>query len=365
MILPSVTFTSVWPDSGIAVAGLRVRERPQLVEGVQVRAGQAERLALVEIPPHPDVPVREREHRLRPRERSRGRSASRAPTTARRRSRAGRSSSSSSSPRSATTRSAPAWRSASAWPVRSTPTTKPKPPARPAATPASASSKTAASAGSTSSARAAARNVSGAGLPRRLLGRGASQRRSAPRTGRPDPAASRAARQLALRRRPRRRRPASRTARTIAHRALVRARRPRGAISSEHERVLAVGRAADDRRGVGRSIPRAARKARRRRSAAARRRSARSPRPESNGTNGSPAYGRRARAGRRRTSPSTPPRAARRLRQHAVEVEQAGPDPLRKAQWAQGLETESHLGLFIVSLAHVSSVGSLGPLDHQ
>ena len=53
----------------IAVAGLRVRQRAQLVEGVQVGAGQAERLALVEISPQPDVPVREREHRLRPGER--------------------------------------------------------------------------------------------------------------------------------------------------------------------------------------------------------------------------------------------------------------------------------------------------------
>ena len=49
----------------IAVGGLRMRQRTQLVERVQVRAGQAERLALVEISPQAEVPVGEREHRLR------------------------------------------------------------------------------------------------------------------------------------------------------------------------------------------------------------------------------------------------------------------------------------------------------------
>src|SRR5581483_190153 len=49
----------------IAVRSLRVRQRAELVERVEVRAGDAERLALVEVPAQPDVAVREREHRLR------------------------------------------------------------------------------------------------------------------------------------------------------------------------------------------------------------------------------------------------------------------------------------------------------------
>ena len=49
---------------GIAVAGLGVGQRAQLVERVQVRPRQAERLALVEVPAQADVPVREREHRF-------------------------------------------------------------------------------------------------------------------------------------------------------------------------------------------------------------------------------------------------------------------------------------------------------------
>ena len=49
---------------GIAVAALRVRQRPQLVERVQVGAGQAEGLALVQVCAQADVPVGEREHRL-------------------------------------------------------------------------------------------------------------------------------------------------------------------------------------------------------------------------------------------------------------------------------------------------------------
>ena len=47
-----------------AVARLGVRQRPQLVERVEVRAGQAVRLALVEVAAQADVPVREREQRL-------------------------------------------------------------------------------------------------------------------------------------------------------------------------------------------------------------------------------------------------------------------------------------------------------------
>ena len=98
----------------VAVAGLRVRQRAQLVEGVQVRAGQAERLALVEIRPQPDVPVREGEHRFGLGERVEvelrlahrpGLDGESGPAAHRR---------SSSSDRSETTRSAPARRSASA-----------------------------------------------------------------------------------------------------------------------------------------------------------------------------------------------------------------------------------------------------------
>src|SRR5215213_148480 len=137
----------------------------RLVEAVEVRARQTVRLALLEICPQPDVPVRESEDRL-----GLGQHGEiqlglanhprfgweeavldhRSP---------------SSSERSETTMLAPCSRNASACPTRSTPTTQAKPPARPASTPASASSKTAVSPGATSSARAPARKVSGAGFP--------------------------------------------------------------------------------------------------------------------------------------------------------------------------------------------------------
>ena len=139
---------------GVAVAGLGVGQRAHLVEAVEVGAGQAVRLALVEVAAQPDVAVGQREHRLglgqhvevqlgladRPRlDRERrvldhelveqlGQVLD--------------------DDVGAVLRAAP-----SAWPTRSTPTTKPKPPARPACTPASASSNTAACAGSTPSAR--------------------------------------------------------------------------------------------------------------------------------------------------------------------------------------------------------------------
>ena len=48
----------------VAVSGLGVRQRPDLVEGVQVGARQAVRLALVEVAAQPDVPVGQGEHRL-------------------------------------------------------------------------------------------------------------------------------------------------------------------------------------------------------------------------------------------------------------------------------------------------------------
>jgi hypothetical protein len=47
-----------------AEAGLRVGQRAPLVHTVEVRAGQAVRLSLVEVAPPPDVPVRQREQRL-------------------------------------------------------------------------------------------------------------------------------------------------------------------------------------------------------------------------------------------------------------------------------------------------------------
>ncbi len=49
----------------IAVAGLGVRQRPDFVEGVQVGARQAVRLALVEVAAQPNVPVGQGEQRFR------------------------------------------------------------------------------------------------------------------------------------------------------------------------------------------------------------------------------------------------------------------------------------------------------------
>ena len=48
----------------VAVGGLGVRQRPDLVEGVEVGAGQRERLALVEVAAQADVAVGQREDRL-------------------------------------------------------------------------------------------------------------------------------------------------------------------------------------------------------------------------------------------------------------------------------------------------------------
>ena len=56
------------PDVGEAVARLRVRQRPVLVQRVQVRARQAVRLALVQVAAQPDVPVGQGEDRLALRE---------------------------------------------------------------------------------------------------------------------------------------------------------------------------------------------------------------------------------------------------------------------------------------------------------
>ncbi len=49
---------------GEAVAGLGVGQRPLLEEAVEVRAGDDDRLALLERSAHADVPVGQREHRL-------------------------------------------------------------------------------------------------------------------------------------------------------------------------------------------------------------------------------------------------------------------------------------------------------------
>ena len=56
------------PGLGVAVSGLGVRQRAQLVEGVQVGAGQPVRLPLVEVAAQPDVPVGQGENGLALRE---------------------------------------------------------------------------------------------------------------------------------------------------------------------------------------------------------------------------------------------------------------------------------------------------------
>src|SRR5208283_1456721 len=127
-----------------------VGQRPDLVEGVQVGARQAVRLALVEVAAQPDVPVGQGEQGFRL-----GQQVEIEPGFAHMPWIDGESfvgdHDCSSSARSLTTTSAPLRRKSSAWPTRSTPTTKPKLPARPAATPDKASSNTAAASGATSS----------------------------------------------------------------------------------------------------------------------------------------------------------------------------------------------------------------------
>ena len=68
----------------VAVPALGVRQRPPLVERVQVGARHRVRLPLVEVAAQPDVPVGQREHRLDLADRGPGRAAARAPPTARR-----------------------------------------------------------------------------------------------------------------------------------------------------------------------------------------------------------------------------------------------------------------------------------------
>ena len=52
------------PGLRVPVAGLRVRQRPQLVDAVEVGTRQAVRLSLIQVPAPADVPVGQREDRL-------------------------------------------------------------------------------------------------------------------------------------------------------------------------------------------------------------------------------------------------------------------------------------------------------------
>src|SRR5699024_4318255 len=192
-----------------AVPDLSVRQRPLLVEAVDVGAGYHPGFALLQGAAQPDVPVREGEQGLAggqvlqgqavadqlPRVDlvaaallgvlggvavlicavltvavahgsslpvdwcSSGVSAGGPGTSTGGRDRVEPSGSLSRSARSSTTTSAPASASASAWSRRSTPITYPKSPARPAWTPEIASSMTTAAAGGTPSASAPARKV--------------------------------------------------------------------------------------------------------------------------------------------------------------------------------------------------------------
>ena len=152
----------------VAVAGLGVRERPQLVEGVQVGPGER-RTA----PPRRGSP----RNPMWPFESANIDSACASTSRSSSVSRTDHGSTAKFGTRDHEARAAPrdrrrrrrrrASRSASACPTRSTPTTSLNRPARPAATPASASSNTAASSGRTSRHRAAARYMSGAGFPAR------------------------------------------------------------------------------------------------------------------------------------------------------------------------------------------------------
>src|SRR5262249_53747246 len=108
---------------GRAVLALRGGERAQLVDAIQVGAGHAVRLTLVEVSAHADEAVRERKQRLGLGEhvQVQGGLVERPWLYAKpgvddhRGSR--------SAPRSVTTMSAPCDLSAAAWPARSTPTT--------------------------------------------------------------------------------------------------------------------------------------------------------------------------------------------------------------------------------------------------
>ena len=125
-----------------AVARLGVRQRPLLEEAVEVRAGDDDRLALLERAAHADVPVGQREHRLVHAQRGvvQADLGQRPRFDRERRPPLGHAPSPISSSRSVTTTSAPCSFRAAACPTRSTPTTKPKAPARPACTPEIASS---------------------------------------------------------------------------------------------------------------------------------------------------------------------------------------------------------------------------------
>src|ERR1700756_647956 len=112
------------PGLRVAVDGLRIPQRPEPVERVQIRAGQAVRLAFVEVAANSDVPVGQREQRFRLRQHVEvqmgladlpgfdGEGVIRDHRGAYSR-----------SPRSVTTTSAPWLRNSPAWPTRPTPTT--------------------------------------------------------------------------------------------------------------------------------------------------------------------------------------------------------------------------------------------------
>ena len=347
------------PGLGVPVARLGVRQRPQLVERVEVRARESKGLALVQIGPHADVPVREGEHRLGPGEHVEievrlayrpGLDGEGGPAV---------HPSSSSSPRSETTRSAPSRRSASLWPVRSTPTTKPKPPARPAATPASASSKTAASTGWTFERPRCGKKCVRSGLAPKLFRCGAggvdSHLEQPVETGRLEGGA-------AVRAGGDDRKAQAR----VPHRPHVQRRsleclEPAFADQDEQELVLAV--AERDHRGLVGVDP-------------AREEEppdavvARPPvdvelvvgnRIERHMTfTGAP--GTVGQKGVERRLPGLRVQPCR-LRQHPVEVEQARPDAGRQAEPAHGLSTSECRGRrrFLARLAHESSVGPTKP----
>ena len=243
---------------GVAVGRLGVRQRPDLVEAVEVRAGQPVGLALVEVAAQADVAVGEREQRLAlgeqlepqarlaqgPRLDAEGGVLDHAPA------------SSSSSARSRTTTSAPcgAQGVGVADPVD----------ADDAPEPARAAGLDAGDRvlehgrvrrRPRRARRAPARNVSGAGLPFRPS-RVATMPSTISSNRSRIPAASRTSRQLELEETTARRSPASRAARDVADRALV----DLDAVARdelEHEVVLAVAQAVDRlgaRLVVGRAV---------------------------------------------------------------------------------------------------------------
>ena len=169
MSLPLVTLTIVWPASGIAVARSRRRAAAGARRTRQVACpGRPNGSPSSRLPRSPMWPLESANTDSLWASTSRCSSVSRTAHGSTGNDAVMDHGARAARPRSSTTMSAPCARSARAWPTRSTPDDDRRScPARPASTPASASSNTAACAGSTPSARAAARNVSGAGLPAR------------------------------------------------------------------------------------------------------------------------------------------------------------------------------------------------------